>query len=109
MANKRYCKPLCHHGYDFAFLRRSRPYEECSEQTRFHWLTQYVGGNKLAECHESQIQLSGAKSAYFPKDQDCLTTKTSARLQERFISDLTADLRSAGLAGDAHSACLVCG
>ncbi|TNN40507.1 Fibroblast growth factor receptor 2 [Liparis tanakae] len=51
VANKRYCKPLCNHGYDFAFLRRSRPYDECSERTRFHWETQYIGGNRLAVCH----------------------------------------------------------
>uniref|UniRef100_A0A8C2Z1Y9 Si:ch1073-126c3.2 n=1 Tax=Cyclopterus lumpus TaxID=8103 RepID=A0A8C2Z1Y9_CYCLU len=104
VANRRYCKPLCEHGYDFAFLRRSRPYEECSAQTRFQWQTQYVGGNKLAVCH-----VSGVKTAYFPKDQDCLTTKTSNGLQSGVIVDLTAELMAAGVHGAPQSACLVCG
>lgn len=38
-------------GYDFAFLRISRLYEECSVQTQYKWTTQYIGGNKLAVCN----------------------------------------------------------
>lgn len=38
-------------GYDFAFLRRSRIFDECSSQTGYKWNTQYVGGNKLAVCN----------------------------------------------------------
>lgn len=41
---------LLSQGYDFAFLRRSRIYEECSKETRYKWTTAYVGGNKLAVC-----------------------------------------------------------
>lgn len=37
-------------GYDFQFLRKTRVYEECSEQTKYKWGTQYIGGNKLAVC-----------------------------------------------------------
>ncbi|XP_056291720.1 uncharacterized protein si:ch1073-126c3.2 [Pseudoliparis swirei] len=110
VADKRYCKPLCNHGYDFAFLRRSRPYAECSERTRFHWETQYVGGNKLAVCHESPIQVSGAKTAYFPEHQDCLTTKTRDPLQSSVRSDLIADLTAAGVqVEESQAVCLVCG
>ncbi|XP_040034806.2 uncharacterized protein LOC120820750 [Gasterosteus aculeatus] len=110
VASKRYCKPLCNHGYDFAFLRRSRPYEECSEQTGFKWQSQYVGGNALAVCQESPIQVSGAKTAYFPKDQDCLTTKSSSSLLSSVVGNLTSELRGRGVVGgEAEHACLVCG
>uniref|UniRef100_A0A8C6USI1 Uncharacterized protein n=1 Tax=Neogobius melanostomus TaxID=47308 RepID=A0A8C6USI1_9GOBI len=53
ISDRRFCKPLCHHGYDFGFLRRSRAYEECSNQTQYKWNTQYVGGNRLAVCNDS--------------------------------------------------------
>ncbi|XP_067465309.1 uncharacterized protein si:ch1073-126c3.2 [Thunnus thynnus] len=109
VANKRYCKPLCNHGYDFGFLRRSRLYDECSKQTGYKWNTQYVGGNKLAVCNEASIQVSGAKTAYFPKDQDCLTTKKSSHLQDSIMGDLTTELNSQGIQGELQFACLVCG
>ncbi|KAL6102171.1 uncharacterized protein ACO6RY_17271 [Pungitius sinensis] len=109
VANKRYCKPLCNHGYDFAFLRRSRLYEECSEQTGSQWRSQYVGGTTLAVCQESPIQVSGAKTAYFPKDQDCLTTKSSSRLQSSVLEGLTSELREGGVDGEVEYACLACG
>ncbi|XP_034465194.1 uncharacterized protein si:ch1073-126c3.2 isoform X1 [Hippoglossus hippoglossus] len=103
----RYCKPLCNYGYDFGFLRRSRLFEECSNQTRFKWGTQYIGGNRLAVCNVALTQISGAQSAYFPKDRDCLTTKS--QLQNSFIQSAVAELQSKGIEGDAHEACLVCG
>uniref|UniRef100_A0A7N8YKR7 Si:ch1073-126c3.2 n=1 Tax=Mastacembelus armatus TaxID=205130 RepID=A0A7N8YKR7_9TELE len=53
--NKRYCKPFCNHGYDFGFIRRSRLYDECSEQTGYKWDTQYTGGNKLADCNGKAV------------------------------------------------------
>ncbi|XP_068588174.1 uncharacterized protein si:ch1073-126c3.2 [Cebidichthys violaceus] len=106
VANKRYCKPLCGHGYDFAFIRRSRLYDECSEQTGYRWQTQYVGGNKLAVCNEASIQVSGAKTAYFPEGRDCLASK----LQSDAVVDVfTSELRDGGVQGEPHSACLVCG
>lgn len=37
-------------GYDFGFLRKRRVFDECSGQTGYQWQSQYVGGNKLAEC-----------------------------------------------------------
>ncbi|KAM8858721.1 uncharacterized protein AB9W97_019151 [Spinachia spinachia] len=109
VANKRYCKPLCNHGYDFAFLRRSRPYDECSEQTGSRWRSQYVGGDALAVCQESPTQVSGAKTAYFPEAQDCLTTKSSSRLQSSVLGNLTSELRGRGVDGEVEYACLVCG
>ncbi|XP_026165633.1 uncharacterized protein LOC113132044 [Mastacembelus armatus] len=107
--NKRYCKPFCNHGYDFGFIRRSRLYDECSEQTGYKWDTQYTGGNKLADCNEASIQVSGAKSAYFPKDQDCLTTKSSSQLQNSIIEDFTAELKNQGIEAQSQFVCLVCG
>ncbi|XP_018516337.1 uncharacterized protein si:ch1073-126c3.2 isoform X2 [Lates calcarifer] len=109
VANKRYCKPMCNYGYDFNFLRRSRLFEECSEQTGHKWVTQYVGGNKLAMCNEASSQISGAKSAYFPKDQDCLTTKSNSDLQNSTLEILTRELQSQGIQGDPQYHCLVCG
>ncbi|XP_031171815.1 uncharacterized protein si:ch1073-126c3.2 [Sander lucioperca] len=109
VANTRYCKPMCSHGYDFDFLRRSRLFEECSEQTGYKWQTQYIGGNKLAVCNEATVQVSGAKTAYFPKDQSCLTTKSDGTLRRRFIDDLTAELKNLGIQGKPQNSCLVCG
>ncbi|XP_073337693.1 uncharacterized protein [Pagrus major] len=109
VANKRYCKPLCNDGYDFGFLRRSRLYDACSEQRGYRWDTQYVGGNKLAVCNEAPFQVSGAKTAYFPKDQDCLTTKSSSQLQDGIIQGFAAELKNEGVQGAAQYACLVCG
>ncbi|XP_032398063.1 uncharacterized protein si:ch1073-126c3.2 [Etheostoma spectabile] len=107
--NRRLCKPMCSHGYDFNFLRRSRLFEECSEQTSYKWQTQYVGGNKLAECNEAKVQVSGAKTAYFPKDQSCLTTKSNRTLQRRLLEDLTTELKNLGIQGEPQNPCLVCG
>ncbi|TDH01581.1 hypothetical protein EPR50_G00181850 [Perca flavescens] len=107
VANKRYCKPMCNHGYDFDFIRRSRVFEECSEQTGYKWQTQYIGGNRLAVCNEAKIQVSGAKTAYFPEDQSCLTTKST--LHSSFIENLTTELKNLGIQGETQSSCLVCG
>ncbi|XP_076599934.1 uncharacterized protein LOC143328603 isoform X2 [Chaetodon auriga] len=109
VANKRYCKPLCNYGFDFGFMRRSRLYEECSEQTGFRWNTQYVGGNRLAVCNEASIQVSGAKTAYFPQNQDCLRTKSSSQQQNSIIEDFKAELKNQGLQGEPQHACLLCG
>uniref|UniRef100_A0A671X673 Si:ch1073-126c3.2 n=1 Tax=Sparus aurata TaxID=8175 RepID=A0A671X673_SPAAU len=114
VANKRYCKPLCNDGYDFAFIRRSRLYDVCSERNitghpEYRWDSQYVGGNKLAECNKASFQVSGAKTAYFTKDQDCLTTKSSSRLQDAVVEGFKAELEKEGVQGEARYACLVCG
>ncbi|XP_076014877.1 uncharacterized protein LOC143007421 [Genypterus blacodes] len=109
VGNKRYCKPLCNHGYDFGFLRRSRIYEECSEATQYKWTTQYVGGNKLAVCNEASVQVSGAKTAYFPEARNCLYTKAE-RDQTRLILDkLKSELKLQGVTGEPTQDCLVCG
>uniref|UniRef100_A0A3B4G2H5 Si:ch1073-126c3.2 n=1 Tax=Pundamilia nyererei TaxID=303518 RepID=A0A3B4G2H5_9CICH len=109
VANKRYCKPMCNYGYDFGFLRKRRVFDECSGQTGYQWQSQYVGGNKLAECIEASIQGSGATTAYFPKDQDCITTKSSSQMQNRILEDFTAELKGKGIQGELKYACLVCG
>nr|XP_033496553.1 uncharacterized protein si:ch1073-126c3.2 [Epinephelus lanceolatus] len=109
VANNSYCKPLCSHGYDFGFLRRSRIYEECTEQTGFKWRTQYIGGNTLAVCNAAALQISGASTAYFPKDQDCLTTKSNSQLQSSIIDVFITELKGQGIQADSQSACLVCG
>uniref|UniRef100_A0A8C4EJF7 Si:ch1073-126c3.2 n=1 Tax=Dicentrarchus labrax TaxID=13489 RepID=A0A8C4EJF7_DICLA len=107
VSNKRYCKPLCNNGYDFAWLRTGRLYEECGNHTGNKWISQYIGGNKLAECKEASIQVSGAKTAYFP--QDCLTTKSSSQLQGTIIEVFTTELKNQGVQGEPQYACLVCG
>lgn len=38
-------------GFDFAFIRRSRLYDVCSEQTKYKWDSQYIGGRTLAVCN----------------------------------------------------------
>ncbi|XP_019946445.2 uncharacterized protein [Paralichthys olivaceus] len=105
--NKRYCKPLCNSGYDFAFLRRSCLFDECSQQTGYKWNTQYIGGNTLAVCNGALTQISGAQSAYFPEDRDCLMTKS--QMQDSVIATAVAELRSKGIQGDPENACFVCG
>ncbi|KAF7658013.1 hypothetical protein LDENG_00018970 [Lucifuga dentata] len=107
--NKRYCKPLCNHGYDFNFIKRSRFYEQCSKETGYKWTTQYVGGNKLAVCISSPIQVSGVKTSYFPQDQDCLRTKTSSQLENHVIDTFKAELKNQGVLGKPNYACLTCG
>ncbi|XP_047459390.1 uncharacterized protein si:ch1073-126c3.2 [Mugil cephalus] len=107
VANKRYCKPLCNHGYDFSFLRRTRLFDECSEQTGYKWQSQYVGGNTLAVCNEASVQVSGAETAYFTKD--CLTTKISSQLKESTMASFTSELRKQGIQGELQHPCLVCG
>ncbi|XP_034082098.1 uncharacterized protein si:ch1073-126c3.2 [Gymnodraco acuticeps] len=110
VSDKRYCKPMCNHGYDFSFLRRSRVYEECSEQTGFKWQSQFIGGNKLAVCHKAHIQVSGAASAYFSEAQDCLTTRSNSSLKESAIMrGFMSELKSAGVQGEAENSCLLCG
>ncbi|XP_041866646.1 uncharacterized protein si:ch1073-126c3.2 [Melanotaenia boesemani] len=108
VAYKRYCKPLCNSGYDFSFLRRSRLFDECSKQTGYMWNSQYIG-NKLAVCNEAPIQISGESSAYFPKDQDCLTTKSNSQLSNSVIEVFTTELKSRGIPAEPQLACLVCG
>ncbi|KAM9364997.1 uncharacterized protein KZ484_011216 [Pholidichthys leucotaenia] len=108
-AKKRYCKPMCNDGYDFGFLRRSRPFEECSEQTGYKWQSQYVGGKKLALCHKSYVQVSGQKSAYFARNQDCIITQSNKQLRTRIIEDFKAELRNQGVEEEPQYACLVCG
>ncbi|XP_008279232.1 uncharacterized protein LOC103356748 [Stegastes partitus] len=109
VGNKRYCKPLCNHGFDFGFLRRSRVFDECSEQTGYKWQTPYVGGNRLAVCNQALTQISGAKTAYFPKDQDCRSTKSSSQLTNSVIEALAAELKAQEINGEPQHACLVCG
>ncbi|XP_028983566.1 uncharacterized protein si:ch1073-126c3.2 isoform X3 [Betta splendens] len=96
VASKRYCKPLCNHGYDFGFIRRSRLFEECSEQTRYQWSSQYVGGNALAVCNKA-IQVAGAKSAYFPEGQNCQTTKSNEELEKSISDTFSTELRNQGI------------
>ncbi|XP_077438194.1 uncharacterized protein LOC144061523 isoform X2 [Vanacampus margaritifer] len=106
VADRRFCKPLCNHGYDFQFLRKSRVIEECSAATGYEWSTQYVGGNKLAVCRGTQV--GGVKTAYFAKDEDCLTTKGSQQTSAVLL-DFTEELNNREGNVDVHSLCLLCG
>ncbi|XP_014062442.1 uncharacterized protein si:ch1073-126c3.2 [Salmo salar] len=104
---RRYCKPMCNEGFDFAFLRKSRLYEECSAGTKFQWTTQYIGGNRLAVCNKSSSSIAGATTAYFPKDQDCLTTKSNSDLEAKILNEFYNELKN--IEGQKENACLVCG
>ncbi|KAF7710850.1 uncharacterized protein si:ch1073-126c3.2 [Silurus meridionalis] len=106
---KRYCKPMCNEGYDFSFLRTSRLYEECSDATGFTWTTQYVGGNKLAVCNKSNIQISATSSAYFPVNQDCWVTKSNSTLEEEVINTFENELSAKNIQGPYTHRCFVCG
>ncbi|KAK7901410.1 hypothetical protein WMY93_018179 [Mugilogobius chulae] len=107
--HRRFCKPLCNHGYDFMFLRSSRLFDECSEQTSYTWNSQYVGGNQLAVCSKSPVTVAGAKTAYFPKEQDCLQSKANNTLHAALMEQFYRELQSAGHQGEPHSTCHVCG
>lgn len=124
-------------GFDFAFIRRSRLYDECGEQTKYKWDSQYIGGNTLALCNgkvpssaahvldsrkrnqtgfvflftfaESPLQISGAKMAYFPKNQNCLTTKSSSQHRSDIITTFINELKDQSVHGDPQHACLICG
>ncbi|CAB1343759.1 unnamed protein product, partial [Coregonus sp. 'balchen'] len=87
---KCYCKHMSNEvlfpGYDCVFLSRSHLYGECSTDTRHKWTIHYIGGNKLAVCNrKSPLPIAGAETAYFPKDQDCLTTKSYNDLEAKLI------------------------
>ncbi|XP_038159069.1 uncharacterized protein si:ch1073-126c3.2 [Cyprinodon tularosa] len=106
-SNKRYCKPICDSGYDFSFLRRSRLFEECGEQTNYRWSSLYVGGNRLAVCNKAALQISSRPSAYFTKD--CLTTKSSSEQWNTTMEVLLKELKDEGVTGNPTYHCLLCG
>ncbi|KAK0137255.1 hypothetical protein N1851_026550 [Merluccius polli] len=103
--HKVYCKPMCNHGYDFQFLRRSRPYETCIAGS---WTTQYIGGNTLAICFSSTVQISATSSAYFPKDQDCHATQRM-HLQDEIFQEFITELSDQQITGAQVNASLICG
>uniref|UniRef100_A0A8C5PV28 Uncharacterized protein n=1 Tax=Leptobrachium leishanense TaxID=445787 RepID=A0A8C5PV28_9ANUR len=83
-----YCKPMCYKGYDFVFLRRSRLYEECGMHTQFSWTTQYIGGNRLAECTASSVAVSGSSSSYFAEG-----TCKQANMKKKYIEEFIRELK----------------
>ncbi|KAK1164317.1 hypothetical protein AOXY_G14580 [Acipenser oxyrinchus oxyrinchus] len=105
--NVRYCKPMCNQGYDFSFLRRSQKilYEQCGDHTQF------IGGSRLAVCIESRIPVSGAPSAYFPKEQDCEETVQDYSLEKQQIECFAKELKEDGITGEHNEVndCLMCG
>ncbi|XP_061084493.1 uncharacterized protein si:ch1073-126c3.2 [Conger conger] len=109
IGDARYCKPMCNEGFDFDFLRRSRLYEECKAGIKPTWTTQYIGGKTLAICNKAAIAISGATSAYFPKDQDCLKTKSESDLEREVIQTFVSELKAKGIRGTAEYKCLTCG
>ncbi|XP_056148175.1 uncharacterized protein si:ch1073-126c3.2 [Lampris incognitus] len=104
-----YCKPMCNNGYDFNFLRRRRLYEVCSGAKNHKWTTSYIGGNKLAVCHESSVQISGAETSYFPEGLDCMKTKSIGNLREMIINKFLDELKAESIDGEPEYTCLVCG
>ncbi|XP_056121502.1 uncharacterized protein si:ch1073-126c3.2 [Rhinichthys klamathensis goyatoka] len=106
---KIYCKPMCNAGYDFSFLRRSRLFEECSATTQHKWTTQYIGGNRLAICNKSNVEVSGAPSAYFPENHDCHKIK-SHELLGNITNIFQSELKMAGISkGILKAFGLLCG
>uniref|UniRef100_A0A8C1Z5X8 Si:ch1073-126c3.2 n=2 Tax=Cyprinus carpio TaxID=7962 RepID=A0A8C1Z5X8_CYPCA len=104
-----YCKPMCNAGYDFNFLRRSRLFEECSSATQDKWTTQFIGGNRLAICDKSDIAVSGAPSAYFPKGQDCQKIKSDEELMGNITKIFQSELVKAGITQSLRFFSLLCG
>ncbi|KAM4702872.1 uncharacterized protein WCC33_011408 [Rhinophrynus dorsalis] len=87
-----YCKPMCAQGYDFSLLRLSRFYEECGSHTGFSWTTQYIGGNRLAECIESSIIVSGISTAYFTAEK-CQQAITNTTSEQQYINTFLEELK----------------
>ncbi|XP_032868350.1 uncharacterized protein LOC116966335 isoform X1 [Amblyraja radiata] len=104
----RYCKPMCNKGYDFQFLRRSRPYERCGEETGFKWTTQYIGGNRLANCQESALAVAANASHYF--DKRCLDVAQDYSEETLMISAFLTELKKE-LHGKINNktVCFLCG
>ncbi|XP_053547612.1 uncharacterized protein LOC128639497 [Bombina bombina] len=94
LANVQYCKPVCAKGYDFSFLRRSRLYEECGNHTRFSWTTQYIAGQRLAECIASSNAVSGVSTAYFDKGVNCQQISSDPVSEENVINTFLAELKA---------------
>ncbi|XP_044131111.1 uncharacterized protein LOC122924243 [Bufo gargarizans] len=92
--NAYFCKPMCDQGYDFSFLRRSRLYEICGRQTGFSWTSQYVGGNRLAECTAADVAISGQSSAYF-KNKKCQEA-LSMGIEDTYINEFIKELEENG-------------
>ncbi|OCT59759.1 hypothetical protein XELAEV_18000631mg [Xenopus laevis] len=87
-----YCKPMCNKGYDFSFLRRSRPYEECGKHTGYTWTSQYVSGQRLAECIESQVAVSGVPTAYF-NDDKCQNIVSIFKIEQQYVNTFLQELK----------------
>lgn len=58
---------------------------------------------------EASVQISGVNTAYFPKDQDCLTTRSSGELLDSVKKAFDQELKAQGVKGALQYACLVCG
>lgn len=94
-----YCKPMCNKGFDFTFLRRHRLYEECGKHTNFKWITQYIGGTRLAECIASDATVSGGPTSYFPADTTCQKTIANSTIEDTLIHIFLDELNSKGITG----------
>lgn len=103
----RYCKPMCNEGYDFSFLRRSRLYEKCGPEEQYNWTTQYIGGNRLAECIESSIAVSGTISNYFPAGQDCHSIQYNYNSERQLFNTFLKEIQVPENA-PADDLCLMC-
>lgn len=56
---------------------------------------------------ESSRSIAGAKTAYFPKNQDCLTTKSNNDLEAQLIQQFKRELKD--IEGETENDCLLCG
>ncbi|XP_053305857.1 uncharacterized protein LOC128468187 [Spea bombifrons] len=103
-----YCKPMCNQGYDFAFLRRSRLYEECGRHTDFSWTTQYIGGNRLAECVDFPSAVAGNSSAYFT-DETCQQATSKPEARRKYKNEFIEELKQKNIKVKHKEAFIICG
>lgn len=56
----------------------------------------------------TSFQISGIRTAYFPPEQDCLTTMSNSLLRRDVLLHFADDLKARGVDGEPQM-CLVCG
>lgn len=57
---------------------------------------------------EASVPVSGKNTAYFPSEQDCLTTMSSSKLRAAVLQVVADELKALGVDGEPQL-CLVCG
>lgn len=58
---------------------------------------------------ESNVQIAGTSSAYFPINQDCWMTKSDLSLEKEIIATFENELKAKNINGPYTDHCLMCG